>query len=202
MQSLTHVIICPCRSTCLARRPRQRERKTPPALATPAQRKTATPVHDLHDWNSRPLPVLLPRNLAPGPFRASNMSGKAVKCSISAPLKNVGFCRFLFLKTLGFPRFLQTHCPRKILRFSKVLPPRHPARTLRFYEVLPFSPPRKSQVLTGSRPSHSLQKGTVLHGSPAHSTLLPLPPSAALPGCSGCSRSAPRRAISSPISPQ
>lgn len=67
-----------------------------PAPATPTQRKTAAPVHDLHDWNSRPL------------------------------------------NPLGF---------------------------------------------MSSCPSHPLQKSQVLTGSPAHSTLLPLSPSAARSPC-------------------
>ena len=60
LQSLAHVVISPCRSTPFAGHPKQRERETPPAPATPTQRKTAVPVHDLHDWNSRPLVPVLP----------------------------------------------------------------------------------------------------------------------------------------------
>lgn len=60
LQSRMHVVIYPCRSTRLTGHPRQRERGTPPAPATPTQRKTAVPVHDLHDWNSRPLVPVLP----------------------------------------------------------------------------------------------------------------------------------------------
>lgn len=80
LQPLTHVVIYACRSTPFAGHPKQREREMPPAPATPTQRKTAVPVHDLHDWNSRPLVPVLP---SPAFFWRLVCNAFAVFCSVA-----------------------------------------------------------------------------------------------------------------------
>ena len=113
LQPPAHVVIYPCRSTPFAGHPRQRERETPSAPATPTQRKTAVPVHDLHDWNSRPLVPVLP---SPAFFLASSLQhfcivlhscplAETVALCSTAPAENVSFYGLPSLKTPENPRF-------------------------------------------------------------------------------------------------